>query len=244
MPKKIDVLIPVFNEQDNIIFIENVINDAFANLPYIYEIIFIDDGSEDKSLLNIRQLAEQNSQVKYISLSRNFGKDNAIFAGINYSTGDALITMNADLQHPPEMIPQLIEKWEKGADVVYTYHTDKNQYANAFRQFLAKMFYKVINSLSDVELESGITDFRLLDKKVVNVLNHLHEDHPFFRGLIKWAGFQQTGLPFMPRTSNPGKTKYAKRALTKLALQDVTSFSTRPLFIAIYLGFTFAILSL
>ena len=161
MPKKIDVLIPVFNEQDNIIPIVNAIEDIFENLQYIYEIIFIDDGSKDKTLLNIQHLAMENSHIKFISLSKNFGKNNAILAGLNYSTGDALITMDADLQHPPEMIPQMIEKWEKGSAVVYTYRTDKGQYANHFQQFSSKIFYKLINSLSDVGIKDGIADFRL-----------------------------------------------------------------------------------
>jgi Glycosyltransferases involved in cell wall biogenesis len=244
MPKKIDILVPVFNEQGNIVAISEAIKSVFANLSHTYEIIFVDDGSEDKSLLNIQHLAEQDDHVKYISFSRNFGKDNALLAGINYSNGDALITMDADLQHPPEMIPQMIEIWEKGNDIVYTYRADRNQHTNNFQQLSSKMFYKVINSLSDVELEDGIADFRLLDRKVVNVFNHLHEDRPFFRGLIKWIGFKQSGLPYTPNARNSGETKYSTRALTRLALQGITSFSTKPLSIAIYLGFTFALLSL
>lgn len=244
MPKKIDILVPVFNEQDNIIALCNAIKNVFANLSYDYEIIFVDDGSEDKSLLNIKQLAAQNNHIKYIALSRNFGKDNAILAGINCSTGDALITMDADLQHPPEMIPQLIEEWEKGNDIVYTYRADRNQHASNFQQFSSKMFYKVINSLSDVELEDGIADYRLFDGKVINVFNNLHEDRPFFRGLTKWIGFQQTGLPYTPHARNAGETKYSTRTLTRLALQGITSFSVKPLTIAIYLGFAFAMLSL
>lgn len=244
MPKKIDILVPVFNEQDNIIVLCNAIKNVFANLSYDYEIIFVDDGSEDKSLLTIKQLAAQNNHIKYIAFSRNFGKDNAILAGINYSTGNALITMDADLQHPPEMIPQLIEEWEKGNDVVYTYRADRNQHASNFQQLSSKMFYKVINSLSDVELEDGIADYKLFDGKVINVFNNLHEDRPFFRGLTKWIGFQQTGLPYIPHARNAGETKYSTRTLTRLALQGITSFSVKPLTIAIYLGFAFAMLSL
>ena len=244
MPKKIDILVPVFNEQDNIIALCDAIKNVFANLLYDYEIIFVDDGSEDKSLLNIKQLAAQNNHIKYIAFSRNFGKDNAILAGINCSTGDALITMDADLQHPPEMIPQLIEEWEKGNEIVYTYRADKNRHASNFHQFTSKMFYKVINNLSDVEMEDGIADYRLLDSKIVTVFNALHEDQPFFRGLTKWVGFQQKGIPYTPHARISGQTKYDTGALTKLALQGVTSFSEKPLRIAIYLGFAFTVLSL
>jgi dolichol-phosphate mannosyltransferase len=243
-PKKISILVPVFNEEANVIAIKDAVYKVFETLPYNCEILFVNDGSSDSSLAVIQALAAQDASIKFISFSRNFGKDNALLAGFKYSTGDALITIDADLQHPPELIPQMIELWEKGNEVVYTYRADRNEHASNFNQFTSKVFYKVINNLSDVELEDGIADYRLLDKKVVCTFNNLHEDRPFFRGLIKWVGFQQIGIPYTPKARAFGESKYSNKALVRLALQGITSFSVKPLLIAIYLGLTFSMLSL
>jgi glycosyltransferase involved in cell wall biosynthesis len=242
--KKICILIPVFNEEQNVVAINDAIKKVFEPLPYKYEILFVNDGSSDNSFSVIQHLSAKDTAVKFISFSRNFGKDNALLAGFKYSTGDALVTIDADLQHPPELIPSMLELWEKGNEVVYTYRADRNEHASNFNQFTSKMFYKIINSLSDVELEDGIADYRLLDKKVVNTFNNLHEDRPFFRGLIKWVGFQQIGIPYTPHARAFGESKYSTKALVRLALQGITSFSVKPLYIAIYLGLSFAILSL
>ncbi len=244
MAHKISILIPVFNEENNITIIADAINKVFQEIDSEYEILFVNDGSTDNSLTAIKQLIISNKQIKYISFSRNFGKDNALLAGFKYAKGDALITIDADMQHPPEMIPEMIELWKKGNDVVYTYRADRNEHVSNFNQLSSKMFYKIVNNLSDVELEDGIADYRLLDKKVVNVFNNLHEDRPFFRGLIKWVGFTQTGIPYIPHARVSGTSKYSTKALVRLALQGITSFSVKPLLIAIYLGLTFSLLSL
>jgi dolichol-phosphate mannosyltransferase len=233
----------VFNEEGNVPAITKAIQQVFENLHFDFEIVFVNDGSADKSLAIIKEEAAVYKNIFYISFSRNFGKDNALLAGLKNVKGDAVITIDADLQHPPEMIPGMLELWEQGNDVVYTYREDKNEHASNFNQYSSKMFYKIINSLSDVDMEDGIADYRLLDKKVVNVLNNLHEDRPFFRGLIKWVGFQQKGIPYLPNARVQGKSKYSTKALTKLALQGITSFSVKPLTIAIYMGLTFSILS-
>jgi len=244
MSKKISILIPVFNEEGNISAISEAIHIVFEDTSHEYEILFINDGSSDNSLAIIKELCSRDSRLKYISFSRNFGKDNALLAGFKFATGDALVTMDADMQHPPELIHDMIELWEQGNDVIYTYRADRNEHASNLNQFTSRMFYKIINHLSDVELEDGIADYRLLDKKVVTTFNNLHEDRPFFRGLIKWVGFQQIGIPYTPNARANGETKYSNKALTRLALQGITSFSVKPLFIAIYLGLTFSMLSL
>jgi dolichol-phosphate mannosyltransferase len=245
MQNKISILLPVFNEEANIEPVYFAINKVFKNLPEIeFEVIFVDDGSTDNTLAVLEQLSNKNNNVFFLSFSRNFGKDNALMAGLKYSTGDALITMDADLQHPPEMIPQLIAAWKEGYEVVYTYRENKNEHADLFNQISSKLFYNTVNKLSEVHLENGIADFRILDRKVVNVIANLSENNPFFRGLVKWVGFKQKAIPYTPNSRENGETKYSKWSLMNLAMTGITSFSTKPLSFAIYLGFFFSFASL
>ncbi len=244
MSKTITVLLPVLNEKDNIVTIYTAVKDIFASLPtYDYEIIFIDDGSTDDTLKKIKQISATDTHVFYISFSRNFGKDNSLAAGFKKSTKDAVITMDADLQHAPSLITQLIHNWENGYEVVYYYRESKNQHASSLSTMLSSAFYKTLNSLADVKIENGISDFRILDKKVVQVLAAMNEDSLFFRGLVKWVGFKQLGLPYNPEKRKSGATSYKTKMLFKLAIHSITSFSTKPLTIAIYLGFVFSLLS-
>ena len=244
MAKHINILIPVFNEEKNILAITEAIQNNFGDSECTHDILFVNDGSRDASLEIIKQVALANPHVFYLSLSRNFGKDNAVLAGMQYTRGDAVITIDADMQHPPELIAQFIEQWSKGYEVVYTYRQDRNRHASSFNQLASRIFYKLVNKLSSVELEDGIADFRLMDRKVVDVLRDIHEDYPFFRGLVKWVGFNQIGIPYTPHARFSGETKYNTTALLRLALHGLTSFSTKPLTIAIYLGFASAALSL
>ena len=243
MGRLISIVIPVFNESDNLINVTKSIDEIFTNYRHDYEILLIDDGSMDNSVEIIKELTDQNNKIKYIILSRNFGKDNAISAGLFRTNGDAVITMDADLQHPPEMILEMIEHWEDGNEVVYTFRAEKNEHSSSFKRMTSDLFYTMINNLSDLKLENGISDFRLMDKKVVDILNRLSEDEPFFRGLVKWVGFKQKGIPYLPNPRLSGQTKYSTKSLAKLAVRGITSFSTRPLYLAAYLGFTFALLS-
>ncbi len=245
MTKKISVLLPVLNEQDNISAVYTAVKNIFLSLPmYDYEIMFIDDGSTDNTLQNLKQIAIADAKVLYISFSRNFGKDNALCAGLRKSTGDAVITMDADMQHAPTLMSDLITNWESGYEVVYFYRENKNSHAGTLSSVFSATFYKILNTLSDVKLENGISDFRILDKKVVSSLAVLQEDSLFFRGLVKWVGFKQLGLPYNPEERKAGKTSYKTRMLFKLAIHSITSFSTKPLTIAIYLGFIFSAMSL
>jgi len=244
MSKLISIVIPVYDEAKNLPLLINTLSNIFLNISYKYELILVDDGSRDNSAEIIKQLAKENEALLYILLSRNFGKDNALSAGLLRAKGDAVITIDADLQHPPEMIPGMIELWEKGNEVVYTYRQNKNEHSSSFKKITSGFFYQIINNLSDLELEDGISDFRLIDKKIVSILNNLSEEEPFFRGLVKWVGFKQNGIPYTPNPRLSGETKYNTKLLAKLAVRGIISFSTRPLYLAAYIGFIFSLVSL
>lgn len=245
MPQLISIIIPAFNEEKNVSVIANAIANEFAQLSnYHYEIIFIDDGSKDNTAKALKELATSSNHIQYILFSKNFGKDNALSAGLKYAKGNAIVTIDADMQHPPEMIAKMIEIWQQGNEVVYTYRQQKNEYASGVNNIASSLFYKTVNKLSDIELEDGTADYRLIDRKVVDVLNALPENEPFYRGLVKWVGFNQKSIAYTPNERNFGTTKYSKKALAKLAMRGITSFSTKPLNFAIYLGFAFSALSL
>jgi len=239
--KIIIIVIPVFNEEGNIKAIVERLETLFNDLREIdFKIIFVDDGSTDETLPVIMSLCHFNPHIYYISLSKNFGKDNAIVAGLKMANANAVITMDADLQHPPELIIEFINKWEDGYDVVYAFRKDQNRHVGFFTRIRSRAFYRAINVFSDVKLENGISDFKLLDRKVVDTINNLPEERPFLRGLVKWVGFKQKGIEYEPLERLTGTTKYTLGNLIKLATQGLTSFSTKPLTFAIYLGFFFS----
>jgi dolichol-phosphate mannosyltransferase len=241
--KQIDIIVPVYNEFENIPLFTEAIEQVFLNGNYTYRIYFVDDGSKDDSLSLIREISDKNQHIKYISFSRNFGKDAAMQAGLHMSKGEAAITIDADLQHPIEMIPKMLELWEEGNDIVYAYREKANEYVGFTHKISAAFFYKILNALSDIEMEDGATDFRLTDQKVVQVLNNFSENEPYFKGLTKWIGFKQFAIPYSPKQRIHGKSKYSKRALLKLAIRGITSFSVKPLSLAIYIGFIIALSS-
>lgn len=237
--KNITVVIPVFNEEDNVIPITLAIDTIFKEINNCkYQILFVDDGSVDKTLLEIKKVNREYLNISFLSFSRNFGKDAALLAGLqNIPLGvDAVITIDSDMQHPPNLIVELIKNWKNGYDIVYTYREENND-TPSFSKFFSKFFYKIISKLADVKLENGISDFKLIDKKILWVIKDLKEYSPFFRGLFKWVGYNQIGIPYIPGSRLNGQTKYKTQALIRLALNSITSFSTKPLTIAIYLGF-------
>ena len=241
--KLVSVVIPAFNESENIVRICSEIGEVFSKLNYSYEIILVADGCTDNTMETIKTLISINNNIFFIEFSRNFGHQLALKAGLDYAKGNCVISMDCDLQHPPGLIPELLAKWEEGFEVVYTIRLeDKNLPLG--KQLSSRLFYKTLNSLSNVKLETGSADFRLLDSKVVSVIRNFHENEPFLRGLFKWIGFKQTSIAFMPNTRHSGKSKYSIQKMIKFALQGVTSFSIKPLYAAIYLGFTFSILSI
>ncbi len=243
MPKKISIVIPVCNEKGNIPTMVNALQQVMQPLPYLYSITYVDDGSDDDTLDRVKEFARQFDNIFFISFSRNFGHQNALKAGFDFSDGDAVITMDGDMQHPPELIPVLIEQWEQGNDIVYTIRND-HQDMPLMKRKTSTIFYNLLNRLSDIELESGTADFRLMDKKVVEIFRNFKEADLFWRGLVKWLGFKQMGIEYQPAERREGKSKYTYKKMMQLALRGITSFSLKPLAIATYLGFTFSALSL
>lgn len=243
MKKKISIVIPVCNEEANVSLVASALQKVFASLPYIYSIVFVDDGSTDGTVAELKRLTALSPEIFFIALARNFGHQNALKAGLDFVDGDAVIMMDGDMQHPPDLIPELIDRWNQGFDVVYTIRRDHKEIPLMKRK-TSNMFYNLINNLSDIELEQGTADFRLMDKKVVEVFRAFKETDLFMRGLVKWMGFQQVGIEYDPAQRVKGKSKYTLKKMIRFALQGITSFSTRPLYIAAYLGFVFSLLSL
>lgn len=242
--KLISIVIPAFNEALNIPKIITEIKLVFDDLPYQFETVFVDDGSSDATIDVLKSESEKNTFVKYIELSRNFGKDQALKAGIDFAKGAALVTIDADLQHPPALIKEMIAKWEAGYEVIYAFRKENNPDASLKNKLGSKLFYQIVNRMSDITLENGIADYRLLDRKVVNALVKINEYELFLRGMVKWIGFKQIGIPYVPEQRFAGESNYSIKALFKLALHGITSFSIKPLYSAIYLGFIFSLLSL
>ena len=241
--KLISIVIPAYNESENIPKTVPAILNLIKPLPYRFEIIMVADGCTDNTLDKIQELALEHKNIFYIEFSRNFGHQNALKAGLDHASGDCVISLDCDLQHPPEIIPEMLSKWESGYEVVYTIRKEDKKLPLS-KRFTSRLFYDTINKLSDVEIESGSADFRLLDKKVVRIMKNFHENEPFLRGLIKWIGFKQFSMEYSPNQRTLGKSKYSLKRMISFALQGVTSFSVRPLYGAIYLGFTFTMLSI
>lgn len=238
---KISIVIPCYNEEGNVEVLYNQVNNILSD--NIIEFIFIDDNSSDRTLSILEKLSKNNTNVKYLSFSRNFGHQSALRAGLEYSTGDCTISMDADLQHPPELLQTLINKWKEGYDIVYTVRKD-NKNVSLFKKATAAFFYKLINSLSDIEITRGSADFRLLDKRIVQVLTKdITEYHLFYRGLISWIGYNQIGIEYIPNQRFSGKTKYSILKMINLAIDGITSFSIKPLKLAILLGLLLSVFS-
>ena len=227
--KKITIVVPMYNE-------EKVVEECYKKLKinlekiekYDYEIIFINDGSRDKTLEILESKAQSDKKIKIISFSRNFGHQSAVSAGLQNVTGDVVIIIDADLQDPPELIPDMLKLWEQGNDIVYGKRI-KREGENLFKLFSAKMFYKVLKSLSDVDIPADTGDFRLIDRKVVDIVNTFPEHNKFFRGLFSWVGYKQIPYEYERKERFAGKTKYPLRKMLKLASDGIISFSTKPL---------------
>jgi glycosyltransferase involved in cell wall biosynthesis len=244
MKKKISIVIPSFNEEGNIEHLANRLLESIKALAnYDYEIIFIDDGSSDGTLEKLKFLALLDSRIFYLELSRKFGHQNALKAGYDFATGDCIISMDGDMQHPPELIGEFIEKWEEGFDVVYSCREYADD-ATIFKTKTSDIFYSMINSLSDTKLEKGTADFRLIDRKVANVLVQLNENGLFMRGLIKWLGFKQYAIHYQADPRFSGKSKYTVKKMVRFAVEGITAFSVKPLNIAIGIGAFFSFMSL
>ena len=227
--KKISVVIPMYYE-------EEVANECYKRMTeilskidgYDYELICINDGSKDKTFDILEQIASKDTHVKVISFARNFGHQCAVTAGLKFVTGDAIVIIDADLQDPPELIPEMLKLWEQGNEVIYGKRKTREG-ESAFKLFTAKMFYKTLNALSDVEIPKDTGDFRLVDRKVVDVINSLPEHNKFLRGLFSWVGFKQMPFEYERKERFAGKTKYTLKKMLKLASDGIISFSSKPL---------------
>src|SRR3989338_131740 len=227
----LSIIIPVYNEEQNI---KPLLKRFIVILKnYQYEIIFVDDGSKDKTSSIVKKQSDKN--IKLISFYRNFGHQMALTAGYEVARGDCVITIDADLQDPPEVIPQMIAKWQEGAKIVYAKRNERRG-ENFFKKFTATVFYQLINFLSDTPIPQEVGDFRLLDKQVVNFLNNLQEKPSFLRGLVSWGGFPTEFVFFKRDKRFSGQTHYGFLKMLNFALDGITSFSTKPLRIATYFG--------
>lgn len=237
----ISIVIPAYNEAGNIGEIVSKLKKCLIGKEE-FELIFVDDGSTDETLSEIQELMAANSFIKYISLSRNFGHQKALKAGLDFSKGQCVISMDADMQHPPEMVSLLLEKWKDGYDVVYTKRND-TVHTGVFKRLSSKLFYRIINSLSEIEIPLGAADFRLLDRKVVDELRRFEENWLFIRGLVSWLGFRQIGIEYTVQPRFSGQSKYSLIKMLRFAVDGITSFSILPLRIATFTGLSFSIIS-
>ncbi len=235
MQKTISIIVPVYNEEKNIPLMYNALKRVFSSMSYKYEFIFVNDGSHDGSQEEIEKLANLDPKVKILEFSRNFGKEAATTAGFHHSTGDAVMAIDADMQHPPELIPQFIKRWEEGKDVVIGVRTSsKGQ--TWFKTGASFLYYKLINAISSTPIQPRATDFRLLDRKVVNEFNKLTEHERITRGLIDWLGFRRSFIEFDAQPRANGEASYSIFSLYKLAISSTISHSLIPLKIAGYIG--------
>ena len=235
MNKKIAIVIPSYNEEGNIEVLVKALHDVLKKLSYSYDLIFVDDGSSDRTLQTLQTLSKTDKNLFYIELSRNFGHQNALKAGVDSAKANAVITMDGDMQHPPDLLPLLLQKWEEGYDVVYT-RREEDVNLSYFKKKTSKSFYNLMNYLSEVKFEPGTADFRLMDEKVVQVFSDFSENELFIRGLVSWLGFKQFAIDYKPSERHSGDSKYTLKRMMRFAIQGITSFSTRPLHIAIFLG--------
>lgn len=233
------IVLPVYNEEQGLEETYRRISSVLDALQAESEIILVDDGSYDSSLVKIRQLHERDPRVRYVSLSRNFGHQIAVTAGLSFARGDAVVILDADLQDPPELIPKLIEKWREGYEVVYARRTSR-QKESAGKKMFAFLFYRVLRLLTNENIPADTGDFCLMDRKVVDILNALPERGRYLRGLRAWVGFRQAAVTFERESRYAGEVKYTFRKSLSLALTGIVSFSRVPLRLATYLGFIVA----
>ncbi|MDV6344227.1 glycosyltransferase family 2 protein [Nitrosomonas sp. Is37] len=240
----LSIVVPCFNEGDGLNAFFSRLESVLTELgKYDYEIVCIDDGSRDNTLEVLCRHAERNPHIIVLELSRNFGKEAALTAGIDAARGDAVILLDADLQHPPELIVEMVRKWESGSDVVLARRKSRET-DHPLKQFFTQWFYQLHNWISECTIPRDVGDFRLMDKRVVEALKHLPERRRFMKGLFAWVGFRQSVVEFVVEPRKSGKSSFTVRRLWALALEGITSFSTVPLSVWIYIGFSVAMLAL
>ena len=231
---ELSIVVPLFNEQENIRELHRRVSESIASLGRTYELVFVNDGSRDHTAEIANELARRDGRVVVVHLSRNFGHQAAISAGIYVTRGRAVVLMDGDLQDPPEVLGQFVAAWEQGNDVVYAIREKRKE--NPFKRLAYFVFYRLLRAISDLEIPLDSGDFCLMDRKVVDVLKHLPERMRFVRGLRTFVGFKQVGVSYERAARNAGKPKYSMRALVGLAVDGLVSFSSYPLHLVTYVG--------
>ena len=238
----VDIIVPVFNEQDVIPLFQERITETMSSCDIQWRVLFIDDGSSDDSLNSMKHLHEADSRFGYLSLSRNFGKEYAVTAGLDHASADAVVVIDVDLQDPPELIPDMIAQWHQGYDVVYA--TRKARHGeSAAKRVTANWFYHIINAMSKIDIPKDTGDYRLMSRKAYSAVNQLRESNRFMKGLFAWVGFKQKQLYFEREPRAAGETKWNYPKLWRFALDGITSFSYMPLRFATWIGLTVAMMA-
>ena len=232
----LSVIVPCYNEQDVLRATHERLTSVLAGMSLDYELVFVNDGSRDNTQLILIELQLIDPHVRVLLFSRNFGHQIAVTAGLEEASGDAVVIIDADLQDPPEVIPQMVQLWREGNDVVYGMRTDRKG-ESTFKLWTAKIFYRLINRLSETKMPFDAGDFRLLDRRVVEVINAMPERARFLRGMVSWTGFRQVSLPYERAARHAGSTKYPLRKMVHFAMDGIISFSLVPLKLAIWIGF-------
>ncbi len=236
------VVVPVYNEEQVVLESYKRLKTVMDSIKEPYEIIFVNDGSRDRTARIINEICDADKNIKLVDFSRNFGHQIAITAGMDYSEGSAIVVIDGDLQDPPEVIPQMLEKWREGYDVVYGKRARRNG-ESLFKKLTAAAFYRLLQKMTDVEIPVDTGDFRLIDRKVCDALKRINERNRYVRGIISWLGFRQTGVEFVRDGRFAGETKYPLKKMLKFAFDAITSFSYKPLKLATYLGFILSLFS-
>lgn len=237
------IVAPIFNEKENLPELYRRVREVMGSTNEPWELILVDDGSTDGSTDIIRELAKEDKRIRPIIFARNFGHQIAITAGWDYARGDAVVIIDADLQDPPELILEMAKKWREGNEVVFAIRTEREG-ESWFKLWTASLFYRLIYRITDVKIPLDAGDFRLMDRKVVNVLKQMRERHRFPRGMSAWVGFKQVGIEYKRAARVAGETKYPFRKMFRLAINAVTSFSYFPLQVATFFGFASASLAI
>lgn len=237
---ELSIVVPAFNEEEGLLDFYDAVSRPLSDLVESWELLFVDDGSSDRTFETLLALREKDSRVRVLRFSRNFGHQTAITAGMQYARGRAVVTMDADLQHPPELIAEMYDLWKRGHHVVYTIRTYGKE-ISWFKRKSSEWFYALCNVVSDVEFVSGAADFRLMDRRVVDCFNAMPEKSRFVRGMVRWLGFRQTGVSYTANARKAGVSKYTFLKMLSFAVDGMTSFSTRPLRWITYIGFLTAL---
>lgn len=240
--KRISIVVPVYNEEENIEHFAQSVAEVMESLPYAYEILFIDDGSRDRSREILRELGARDAHVQSIFLARNSGHQIALTCGTDHADGDAVVTMDGDMQHPPELLPVLLAKWEEGFEIVQTVRLT-TEGASLFKRLTSKYYYRLLNALSDVEIQEGGSDFRLMDRKAVLALRRYREHARFIRGIVGSMGFRKTTVEFVAHERFAGYSKFSLHKMISFALDGILAYSVQPLRIAFYVGLLSALLA-